>query len=254
MLEVTQSSPGVFELAFFCLQCEADVLDILHLLNKVRDGFFEAVNLIPPAASWSRLRSSTTPGQLPLRSRPEPLGLSSLKPQQTERVRQSNREMEAVLWLAAQSARCKVRRVGMVLIFPEDFGGHVKDGPASPWLSREFQDLEGACDVRRGSAFLCQLASTDQRRPVGTRICRHSRAGALYTDPSLKDAATNCSTKAHSQDHTLAIQPMLRSGERMPRSTSSPPLPNRRAQCSGQSARPTWTTSIPLGMEVHSNM
>ena len=30
----------------------------------------------------------------------------------------------------------------------------VTDGPASPWLSREFQVLEGACDVRRGSAFL----------------------------------------------------------------------------------------------------
>ena len=42
-------------------------------------------------------------------------------------------------------------------LFPEDFGGHIRDGPASPWSSREFQDLEGACDVRRGSAFLCQL-------------------------------------------------------------------------------------------------
>ena len=52
-------------------------------------------------------------------------------------------------------------------MFPEDLGGHVRDGPASPWSSREFQELESACDVRRGSAFLCQLASTDQRRPVG---------------------------------------------------------------------------------------
>ena len=56
---------------------------------------------------------------------------------------------------------------GLALLFPEDFGGHVRDGPASPWSSREFQELESACDVRRGSAFLYQLASTDQRRPVG---------------------------------------------------------------------------------------
>ena len=134
-----------------------------HLLRKVREGFFEAVYLTPPAASWSRLRSSTTQGQLPLRSRSEPLGLSSLDPQQTVKVRQSNREVEAVSWFATQSAWCKVRRVGLVLIFPKDFGGHIRDGPAS----REFRELVYACDVKRGSAFLCQLPSTDQRRPVG---------------------------------------------------------------------------------------
>ena len=59
MMEVTQSSSGVFELAFLCLQRDADVLDILHLLNLLRDGFFEAGYLILPAASWSRLRNHT---------------------------------------------------------------------------------------------------------------------------------------------------------------------------------------------------
>ena len=88
--EVVQKFDGVFELAFFSQQSDADVLDILVLLNLLRGGFFEAVYLMPPAASWSRLRSSTIPGQLPLRSRSEPLGLSSLDPQQTEKVRQSN--------------------------------------------------------------------------------------------------------------------------------------------------------------------
>ena len=82
--EVVQKLDGVFELSFFRLQRAADFLDILVLLNLLRDGFFEAVYLVPPAASWSRLRSSTTSGQLPLRSRSEPLGLSSLDPQETE--------------------------------------------------------------------------------------------------------------------------------------------------------------------------
>ena len=132
MSEAADTSAGVFELAFFCLQRDADFLDILVLLNLLRDGFFEAVNLMPPAASRSRLRSRTTAGQLPLRSRAEPLGLSSLDPQLTEKVRQSNREAEAVTWFAAQSARCKVRRVGLVLLFSDYFGGHVRDGPASP--------------------------------------------------------------------------------------------------------------------------
>ena len=54
MSEAAHTSAGVFELAFFCLQRDADFLDILHLLNLLRDGFFEAVYLIPPAASWSR--------------------------------------------------------------------------------------------------------------------------------------------------------------------------------------------------------
>ena len=40
-------------------------------------------------------------------------------------------------------------------------------GPASPWSAQEVRDIERTCDVRRGSAFLCQLADTDQRRPVG---------------------------------------------------------------------------------------
>ena len=31
---------GVFELVFFSLQHEADFLDLLELLKKVRDGFF----------------------------------------------------------------------------------------------------------------------------------------------------------------------------------------------------------------------
>ena len=72
--------------------------------------------------------------------------------------------MEAVSWFAAQSARCTVRRVSMVLIFLEDFGGHVRDGPASPWSSREFQDLERACDVRRGPVGILTNLPTLQSR------------------------------------------------------------------------------------------
>ena len=104
--------------------------------------------------------------------------------------------MEAVSWLAALSARCTSRRVSMVLIFPEDFGGHVRGGPATPRSSREFQDLESACYVRRGSAFLCQLASTDLRR--SSRNFHESADAAkqaLYTGPSWKDAAPNSSLK-----------------------------------------------------------
>ena len=49
---MVQKFDGVFQLAFFRLQSDADVLDILVLLNLLRDGFFEAVYLKPPTASW----------------------------------------------------------------------------------------------------------------------------------------------------------------------------------------------------------
>ena len=57
--------------------------------------------------------------------------------------------------------------------------------------------------------------------------------------------ATNYSTNAHFQNHVRGFQRMLRSGERTQRSVSSPPLPSRWAQCSGQFVWPTsaWTVS-----------
>ena len=129
--------------------------------------FFDAVHLAPPAATWSRLRNAATEKQLPLRSRSEPLGLSSLKPPEVEKVSQSNREWEAVLSIFEQSTACRVKKVGVLLLFPEDFGSHVNSGRVSPWSDREVHNLECASDVRRGSAFLCQLAGTEQNRPVG---------------------------------------------------------------------------------------
>ena len=53
------------------------------------------------------------------------------------------------MWLAAQSAGCKTRNVGVVSLFLEDFGGHVREGPASPLWARQVHDLERACDVLR---------------------------------------------------------------------------------------------------------
>ena len=183
-------------------------------------------------------------------------GLSSLNPLQTERARQSNREMEAVSLFAAQSARCKVRRVGLVLLFPEDFGGHVRDGPASPWSSREFQDLEGSSDVRRGSAFLCQLASTDQRRPVGiltnlptlqNRLSLHwpilERSGdELFYQGPLPESCP-C-VPAHAPfNGTDAEEHFVSSSSQSPGTVFWTVWPTS-----------TWTTSIPLGMEAHSYM
>ena len=60
--------------------------------------------LAPPAATWSRLRSTTTSGQPPLRSRAEPLGLSSLNPNGSDKVIESNIHCELVCELSQQVA------------------------------------------------------------------------------------------------------------------------------------------------------
>ena len=51
--------------------------------------------------------------------------------------------------------------------FPEDFGSHHRDGLASPWALQELRQLQGVNDARRGAPFLCRLADSEYRRPLG---------------------------------------------------------------------------------------
>ena len=60
--------------------------------------------------------AASTEGQPPLRSRSEPLAVSSLKPSDVEKVVQSHREWETVLWLMQQSMGCRVRKVSVLLV------------------------------------------------------------------------------------------------------------------------------------------
>ena len=68
-------------------------------------------------------------------------------------------------WVAEQALHCRTCR--LVLLFPEDLGGHSSDGPASVWQTKEFMLLESLNEARRRGAFLCQLSEVDQRRPLG---------------------------------------------------------------------------------------
>ena len=144
--------------------------------------------------------------RLPLRSCSEPLGVCSLKPQEIAKVMQSNREWETVLRLVVQKE----------VVFPGDPGCHVSSGPASPWSSREVHDIECTCDVRRGSAFLCQLAGTDQRRPVGIFMNLWS------------DAVTNYCTTVPFLYRASVCRSINCSEERMRRRTSRSHLPSHR--------------------------
>ena len=147
---------------------DRDLLDIMILLDQVRHGFFTAVFISPPAATWSRLRNSQVPCQVPLRSRQCPLGIMSLSPESQSKVRASNFSLEVSSWFAEQILTSpQLQTFFLLVLFPEDFGGDSCTGPASPWSAREFTDLSDAVEAQRGAVYLCRFASAECRRSVG---------------------------------------------------------------------------------------
>ena len=167
-VQLRADDPSIFfELVYLDITLIADFLSILDLLDYVRQGIFDVIHIVPPAATWSRSRHSDIPGQRPLRSRLAPLGLPSLTPSENDKVNSANRALEAVLWCAEQALCCKTKAVGLNIIFPEDLGGHQSEGPSSLWVLREIQLLEGIRDARRAAGYLCQFTRTDFKRPLG---------------------------------------------------------------------------------------
>ena len=119
------------------------------------------------ASTWSRVRHSPTPGQLPLRQRQQPLGFSELHPEASDKVLLSNAETEVCCWFLEQAARCSTRFVNVMLVFPEDLGGDAEIDPSSIWDFQEVHAVDGVNDIH------CQLAGSNQRRPLGlyTNLC-----------------------------------------------------------------------------------
>ena len=144
-----------------------DFLAVLDLLDHVRHGYFDMVHIVPSASTWSRSRHSEHSGQPPLRSRSSPLGLSSLSPDETEKINEANRALEVAVWVAEQSLQCPSKIIGLNIIFPEDLGGHCLHGPSSMWVLREFRFLEGIRDARRAAAYMCQFTRSEYKRPIG---------------------------------------------------------------------------------------
>ena len=145
------------------------------------------IRIVPSASTWSRARHSGLAGQHPLRSRSSPLGLSSLSLDDSEKIHHANRELEIIAWVAEQALHCPSKLVGLTLIFPEDLGGHISDGPSSLWALREFQFLEGTRDARRAACYLCQFTRADYKRPIGVfSNCIHLRDRLSLGWPSFK--------------------------------------------------------------------
>ena len=126
-----------------------------------------AVLLTPPATTWSRLRHCDVPGRVPLRTRDYTAGQAGPPPALQKKVNDANRCMEITERFAEQSLLCSTRRVALLFVISEDFGVHHRDGLASPWALQELRQLQGVNDARRGAAFLCRLADSEHRRPLG---------------------------------------------------------------------------------------
>ena len=113
----------------------------------------------------------TAPGQPPLRSRSEPLGLSGQHPAAQEKVNAANAELEVCCWFMAQALSCSTRYVYALLIFPEDLGGDAVDGLTSIWEAQEVRTLDGVNDAQRGASFLCSLTVSSQTWFHSKRRC-----------------------------------------------------------------------------------
>ena len=83
--------------------------------------------LVAAVATWSRARHFGN-GQQPLRSRAEPFGLQSLDPLSISKVTALNQQLVFVSWFLKEALMCPTKKVGVILVFPEDLGGLLDSG------------------------------------------------------------------------------------------------------------------------------
>ena len=166
MSEACYDDPHPCELTHFNFADDHDLVVILKLLDKVRDGFFQVVVILPPASSWSRARHVGPEGQPPIRSRSRPWGVIEASSAQYSKLIHDNRTAEISTWFAEQSLLREEPRTALIYIFPEDFGGHFSTGPASLWSLQELRVLHGTHDALRGATFLCRICGSDRKKPL----------------------------------------------------------------------------------------
>ena len=140
------------------------ILSLISLLDRIRSGWFDVICLLPAAATWSRARHLWD-GQQPLRSRAEPFGPQSLDPLSMSKVTAGIQPAAGIWFLVPQ--RSPTKKVGVILVFPEDLGGVLDSGPTSIWASQEFKSLEGIQGGLRGAEYLCQIGDSDTHEASG---------------------------------------------------------------------------------------
>ena len=143
-----------------------NIQSLISLLDSIRSGWFDLICLLPATATLSRAQHFGN-GQKPLRSRTEPFGLQSLDPNSTSKATASNQQLEFAFWFLKEALTYPTKKVGVILVFPEDLGGWLESGPSSIWGLKEFRSLEDYHGGRRGAVYLCQIGDSDHMRPTG---------------------------------------------------------------------------------------
>ena len=141
MSEACYEDPHPCDLTHLNFADDHDLVVILKLLDKVRDGFFQVVLILPPASSWSRARHVGLEGQPSIRSRNRPWRVIEANSAQYSKLLHDNRTAEISTWFAEQSLLREDPRTALIYILPEDFGGHFSTGPASLWSLQELRAL-----------------------------------------------------------------------------------------------------------------
>lgn len=114
------------------------------LLNKIRDGHFDAVLGSPPCDTYSRVKFANRLGPRPSRTKQFPRGFPWLTGQQLRLVRLAN-TLTDFTWQAA-SAQIQNDPGLLALEFPEDLGRVVRGEfagtiPASLWQHEQFEEI-----------------------------------------------------------------------------------------------------------------
>ena len=165
MSEACFDDPHPCELTHLNFADYHELVVILKLLDKVRDGFFQVVLILPPASSWSRARHVGPEGQPPIRSRNRPWGLLTQVLHSIPNFYTTTEQQK--FRLGSQSNHCSRG--------PQDSShSHIPRGFWRTYLDRSSIFVVTArvarltrYDALRGATFLCRISGTDRRKPLG---------------------------------------------------------------------------------------
>ena len=139
------------------------------LYDQVHSGFFDAIIINPPAATFCRQSFSRRKGVAPCRDVSWPRGFPWLERVPAEAVRHENEILDFAISLvrAASSVAFRTeKRTRIWLVHPEDRGSKELGSPASLWQLPEIQEFQHL-GLARTAFFPCAFDIAGPRSPLG---------------------------------------------------------------------------------------
>ncbi len=143
----------------------------------------DALMMVPPTATWTRVRHLTREGPQALRDRRWPWGLPSVQGADRDKVEAENAALRDGLKMIDGAININ-SAVTFALLAPEDRGALGTAQPASIWQLRELRRWARRRDLRRGAVNQCELGASPTPRPLGF-LLHSSEAGGSYKQKPL---------------------------------------------------------------------